>query len=125
MEQTFPRSIVIASAAISALGIFVGLSLYLSPGTFIQGVDFNDSGTRYLAHMWAARQIAIASALGFAALKKSRPMLSIVLAAYCVMNVQDALIGVQRGDTGLAGGATFFCLLSVGMVYRLNQRASV
>jgi hypothetical protein len=48
-------------------------------------------------------------------------MLQISLAAYSVMNLQDAIIGAFRGDLGLIVGATVFMLLPGYMAFRLSR----
>jgi len=103
------------------MGLFVGCSLYLSPGTFIPGIDFSAPGPAYLAHMWAARQIAIAGIIAYALFRRSPPMLQVSLIAYCVMNVQDAGIGFFRGEPSLITGASFACLLSASMIFILSR----
>ena len=120
-NTVIPKWMIAVSGLICVLGIFVGCSLYLSPGTFIKDVDFASAGTRYLANMWGARQITLASILGFAALRRSVPMLQLSLGAYALMNVQDAIIGVLRGDRGLIAGATVFMLVPAYMVFRLAR----
>lgn len=116
-----PLWILILSGLICLSGLFVGGSLYLTPGTFIPGVDFSQSGTRYVANMWAARQVTLACILGFSALRRSVPMLQLALGAYAVMNVQDAAIGAFRADWGLLAGAAIFTLLPGFMVWRLAR----
>jgi hypothetical protein len=119
--KTISTWILIVSSLMSLLGLFVGCSLYLTPGKFIPDADFTSSGARYLAHMWAARQITLGSIIGYSTFRKSIPMLQISLAAYSIMNVQDALIGVSRGDHGLIVGATIFIFIPAYMVWRLTQ----
>ena len=116
-----PKWILIVSSFICLLGIFVGCSLYLSPGTFIEGVDFSSSGTRYLASMWGARQITLGTIIGFSVFRKSVPMLQLSLGAYSLMNVQDVAIGALRGDLGLVMGATLFVLGPAYMVFRISR----
>ncbi|MGZ3698693.1 MAG: hypothetical protein ACXVCH_11400 [Bdellovibrionota bacterium] len=120
-NNSIPKWILVVSALMCLLGIFVGCSLYFSPGAFIQDVDFSSSGTRYLAYMWGARQITLGSIIGYSALKRSVPMLQISLAAYSVMNVQDFVIGALRGDHGLMIGATVFAFGPAFMVFRLAR----
>jgi hypothetical protein len=96
MEKPIPRWITIVSALIAALGVFVGCSLYLSPGTFIPGIDFSTRGPAYLSQMWAARQIAIAAIIAYSLFQRAAPMLKISLIAYSLMNFQDAGIGFFR-----------------------------
>ena len=123
-QDLIPKWITIVCSLIFLLGFFVGCSLYLSPGTFIKNVDFSSSGARYLVHMWAARQIAIAVIIGFSVFRKSIPMLQVSLAAYSLMNVQDAVIGITQKDSGLIIGAAFFCVLSAVMCFRLSRLQS-
>ena len=120
--KSIPLWVTIVAGLIALMGIFVGCSLYLTPGTFIKIVDFATPGTRYLANMWAARQIAIAGIIGYSLIRKSVPMLTVSLLAYCVMNVQDAAIGISISDNGLIIGATFVCLLSASMIYVISQK---
>jgi len=122
-QDSIPKWILIVCGLICLLGLFVGGSLYVSPGTFIPNVDFSSKGVQFLANMWAARQIAIAGIIGFSLLRKSVSMLRISLGAYVVMNVQDALIGVCGKDPGLAIGATFFGVLAGFMCFRLGRNS--
>ena len=103
------------------LALFVGGSLYVSPGTFIPNVDFSSKNVRFLANMWAARQIAIAGTIGFSVLRKSVPMLRISLAAYCLMTFQDAVIGVVGKDPGLIAGSSLFGILAAFLCFRLGR----
>jgi hypothetical protein len=120
--QSIPLWITIASALIAALALFVGGSLYVSPGSFIPDIDFSQPHTQFLVHMWASRQVAIASAIFFSLLRKSPPMLLVSLGAYCLMNLQDVWIGISLADGGLAVGAGFFATLSGNMVFVLARR---
>ncbi len=124
MNNSPPKWLLIVSGLLAALGLFVGLSLYITPGTFIEDVDFSSIGSRYLASMWAARQIAIAAIIGFSVFKKSAVMLKISLSAYCLMNIQDVGIGIWIHDSGLAIGASVFSLISASMVVVLSRSAS-
>ena len=122
MNRSIPKWIVVVSILITALGLFVGFSLYLSPGTFIENVDFSSKWTRYLTNMWAARQIAIAAIIGYSLLRRSTVMLKVSLIAYCLMNIQDVLIGLSLGDNGLIIGASLFCIVSGSMIFVLSQK---
>jgi len=121
--MSIPKWVTIVSGIISLMGLFVGASLYLSPGTFIENVDFSLIGSRYLSNMWAARQIAIAFIIGFSLLRKSADWLRLSLIAYCLMNVQDVGIGIWLGDMGLTTGASISTLLSGSMVLVLSKKA--
>lgn len=117
-----PLWIRIVSGLIALLGMFVGISLYLSPEAFMPEIDFRATGINYLAKMWAARQIAIAGIIAFSVLRGSGPMLQVSLLAYSLMNLQDIFIGLSKQDYGLAGGASFFFLLPVVMMISLVRK---
>lgn len=121
MTSFIPKWIFVVSSLICLLGLFVGGSLYFSPRTFIPDVDFSAEGVRFLSDMWAARQIAIAGTIGYCLVRKSRRMLKIALIAYCLMNLQDILIGITHRDIGIAIGASAFCLLSMVMISALTR----
>lgn len=122
MQPTIPIWIRITAGFIALLAIFVGMSLYYAPDEFIKNLDFSYLEVRFLAQMWAARQIAVALGIGFALFRQSVPMLVCALFVYCVMNLQDVAIGINRSDNGLAGGAAFFTLLSGFMIFWLVRR---
>jgi hypothetical protein len=122
MDQAIPRWIAIVSGFIAALGLFIGCSLYLKPGMFIPGIDFSSNGAGYLAQMWAARQIAIDGIIAYSLFRRSSLMLSVSLIAYCVMNIQDAGIGLARGDSSLLIGASAFTVLTGVMVFVLSRK---
>ena len=122
MNSSIPKWLTVVSGAITLLGLFVGVSLYLSPGTFIEKVDFSSIGSRYLANMWAARQIAIASIIGYSLFRQSAVMLKVSLIAYCLMNIQDIIIGVSISDRGLIIGASLGCILSASMIFVLSKK---
>ncbi|HMK39815.1 MAG TPA: hypothetical protein VK569_10765 [Bacteroidota bacterium] len=121
METPIPRWITVLSALIAAMGLFVGCSLYLTPGTFIPGIDFSSNGAGYLAQMWGARQIALAGIIAYSLLRRSSPMLRVSLLAYCIMNIQDAGIGLFKGDTGLLAGASVATILTGTIVFILAR----
>ena len=122
MERPVPLWITIVSGFIAAMGLFVGCSLYLSPGTFIPGIDFTANGAAYLSQMWGARQIAIAGIIAYSLARQSSPMLEVSLLAYCLMNIQDTVIGYSKGDPGLLIGASATTVLTGVMVYVLSRK---
>ncbi len=120
-KTSLPMWIRVVSSLISALGLFVGASIYLSPATFMPHIDFAANGADYLSQMWAARQVAIAGLMAWSCLRASPKGLQTTLAIYCVMNIQDAAIGARIGDTGLLVGASFFGALTGLMAWRLRD----
>ena len=119
-KNLIPLWILLLTGAISLLGIIVGISLYLSPGSSLPDVDFTANGVTLLTDMWAARQIAIASIMGYGVIRRRAAIMQAGLAIYCVMNIQDAAIGFLHQDMGLGIGATFFMALTGFLAFRLR-----
>ena len=84
-------------------------------------INFAANGADYLSQMWAARQVAIAGLMAWSCIRGSAKGIQTTLAIYCVMNIQDAIIGARIGDTSLVVGATFFTLLTGFMAWRLRE----
>jgi hypothetical protein len=121
MTRVIPRWISVVSALIALMGLFVGGSLYFAPGAFVKGIDFSSQRILLLPQMWAARQIAIALIIGYSTLRQSIPMLTIALAAYCMMTLQDVFIGLGQRDSGVIIGSAVGCVLSASMIFLMNR----
>ena len=80
-ENKIPMWVAIVCGIIALMGLFVGGSLYISPGTFIPNIDFSSPDFKYLTNMWAARQVAIAFIIGYSLFRRSPEMLKISLMA--------------------------------------------
>jgi hypothetical protein len=115
-NREIPLWITLLSFAMSALGLFVGYSLYFNPAPFLKDVDLQAKGAMYLVDMWAARQVALAAILALSAFLGKRWMLVACLGIYCLMNIQDTWIGFTYHMNDLLAGASFFCLLSGTLV---------
>src|SRR5262245_43531963 len=115
--------IIVISSLLALLGIAISISMYLLPAnTFIPGLDPENSAIVYINSMCAARQLSIASCIGFAALRRSAPMLTLGWICYLILNIQDALIGVNQHDSGMIGGGIVISFLSVFILYKLNAK---
>jgi hypothetical protein len=126
MEQTTPKAatwIVVVSCLLALLGISISISMYvMPPDTFIPGLDPNSSAISYLNSMCAARQLSIATCIGFAGIKRSAPMLTISWLCYLLLNIQDGLIGVAQQDSGMIIGGIVISLLAVFVIFKLNRK---
>ena len=111
----------IVSWLLGLLAAFVGLSLYVSPATFITDVDFGVPGHRNLVLMWAARQDSIAVAIVVSLLLRRPGMLWMALLTYSLMTSQDAVVGLMTRDTGLAVGSAFFCAVSGLLLWKMGK----
>lgn len=113
MEKTrIPTWVLVATALISLLGVFVGVSLYVSPASNLPDIDLAAKGSLFLVQMWAARQVAIAGVMGYGVIRKSPGIMRTGLLIYCVMNIQDAAIGFLGHNLSLGIGATVFMVLT-------------
>lgn len=123
--NTKPQTwIIVISCLLALLGITISISMYLLPAnTFIPGLDPESSAVAYINSMCASRQLSIAFCIGFAALRRSTPMLILSWICYLLLNIQDALIGVIQHDSGMIGGGIVISsLLSVFILYKLNTK---
>lgn len=120
--KSIPNWIRIVSAFFALLGLIVSATLIFSPESALQMVDLNAKGVDYLIQMWAARQFALGFIFGFAAFKKSIPMLTLAYIFFLVMNVWDVFIGISQKDSGLYIGAGFMCIVASTMLYFLNKK---
>jgi len=124
-EVLIPKWISIVSFLVALLALFVGASLYITPGTFLPGIDFSRLEIKNLTDMWAARQVAIGAIILYSVIRKSSSMLEVALIAYFLMTFQDIFIGVVHKDSGLIIGTSFFCLVSVAMLVTLFKKKAL
>jgi hypothetical protein len=121
-QKPLPKWILIVSGIFALLELFVSLALIFSPESVLEEVDLRAKGVGYLFSMWAARQFALGFILGFAALKKSIPMLTIAYIFLLVMFVGDCIIGISQKDNSLIISAIVMCIISAAMIYAINRR---
>jgi hypothetical protein len=120
-KNQIPKWMKVITFLMSGLAIFVGFSLYISPGKFIPEVDFSSPNIKFLADMWGARQIALGLVILYSGFKNNPVMLKTSLLVYFIMNIQDVGIGIFKSDPGLYIGAGFFTLLSGFLIYTLSR----
>lgn len=58
-NRAIPLWVTVVCSLIARMGLFVGGSLFVSPGTFIPNTDFANKSVRFLALMWATRSVVI------------------------------------------------------------------
>lgn len=119
--RRLPKWTRIVSWFLGLLAAFVGLSLYVTPATFIPDVDFGVPAYHSLVLMWAARQMAIAMAIVAALLLRRSGMLWIALLTYSLMTFQDAVVGLVTKDVGLAAGSAFFFAVSALLLWKTRR----
>lgn len=122
VQKSIPKWILIVSGFFALLELMVSLSLYFSPESVAESVDLNAKGVNFIIYMWATRQFALGFILGFAAFKKSIPMLTIAYIFFLVMFIGDFIIGILQKDNLLVISALIMCFISVALLFAINKR---
>lgn len=121
-QKALPKWILIVSGIFALLEIMVSISLFISPKSVLETVDFSAHGVTYLANMWSTRQFALGFIFAYATFKKSIPMLSIAYIFFFVMFVGDLFIGISQKENSLIISALVMCIVSSVMLYVLNKK---
>lgn len=121
-QKSLPKWILIVSGLFAVLEIMVSVSLCFSPQSVLETVDLNAKGVDYLIYMWAGRQFALGFIFGFAAFKKSVPMLTIAYIFFLVMFIGDFFIGISQKENSLIIAAIIMCVISSAMIVAINKR---
>lgn len=121
-QKSLPKWILIVSGLFAIMELVVSVSLYISPQSVLEMVDLNARGIDYVVSMWAVRQFALGVIFGYAAFKKSIPMLTIAYIFFLVMFVGDFFIGISQNDTSLIISALFMCSISSAMIFAINRK---
>ena len=121
-QKSLPGWILIVTWIFAFLELMISITLCVSPQSVVETVDLQAKGVDYLVYMWAARQFALAFIFGFAALKKSIPMLTIAYVFFLVMFIGDFFIGIKQGETSLIIAALIMCAVSSLMIIAINKK---
>ena len=125
-QKSLPKWILIVSGLFALLELMVSFSLCLSPESVVHDtVDLNAKGAYYLMYMWAARQFALGFIFGFAAFKKSRPMLTLAYIFFLVMMMGDLLIGISQKNNSLIIGTVVMCIISSALIFVINKKYKI
>ena len=120
-QKSLPKWILIVSGLFALMELMVSLSLCFSPQSVLETVDLNAKGVDYLIYMWAVRQFALGFIFGFAAFKKSIPMLTIAYIFFLVMFVGDFFIGISQKENSLIIAALVMCIVSSAMLFAIKR----
>lgn len=119
-SNTFPFWMMAATIFL-AVGIIVfGVSLYVDPSVFLENMEFDSDNIRFIAHRWAGSLVAIGIAMLIALVSQSISMLKITMAVFCIMNLQDTIIGFSYDDNTLMVRSFLSCVLAAFLVFILN-----
>src|SRR5688572_22055815 len=121
-QKSIPKWILIVSGLFALMEIMVSLTLFFSPQSVLETVDFNAKGVDYVTQMWAARQFALGFIFAFATFKKSVPMLTIAYIFFLTMFVGDFIIGIVQKENSLIISALVMCIISSALIFALSKR---
>lgn len=123
-QKSIPKWILLISGLFAMLEIMVSILLWISPESVVETIDLTAQGVYYIIYMWAVRQFALGFILGFSAIKRSVPMLTISYIFFFVMFAGDFLIGISQKENSLIISAVVMCIVSAVLIYLLNRRIS-
>ncbi len=121
-QRSIPKWILLISGLFAILEIMVSILLWISPESVVETVDLTAQGVYYIIYMWAVRQFALGFILGFSAIKRSVPMLTISYIFFFVMFAGDFMIGISQKENSLIISAVVMCIVSAGLIYLINRR---
>jgi len=121
-QKSLPKWILIVSGLFALMELMVSVSLFLSPQSVLETVDFNAKGIDYIINMWASRQFALGFIFAFATFKKLIPMLTISYIFFLVMFFGDFFIGISQKENSLIISALVMCIISSALLFAINKR---
>lgn len=119
-KNIFPFWMTAASVFIAVNVLVVGITLYVDPIIFFENMDFESKNMLFLSQRLAAILIALGGAILISLLLQSVSMLKLSMAAYCIVTLQDTVLGFAYDDTGLMVRSFIFCVLAAFIVFIAN-----
>ena len=119
-NNVFPFWMMAATLFLAISILVLGVSLYVQPTIFIENIIFDDDDINFMAHRWAGTLIAIGLSMLIAMALQSISMLKITMAIFCMINLQDTIIGFAYDNNNLMVRSFLFCVLAAFVVFILN-----
>ena len=119
-SNIFPFWMTAASVFIAVNILVTGLTLYFDPVIFFENMDFESDNMLFLSQRLAALLIALGISIIISIVLKSVSMLKLSMATYCIVTLQDTLLGFAYDDTGLMVRSFIFCILAAFIVFIAN-----
>lgn len=121
VQKSIPLWVLIVSGLFAVMEIMVSISIWLSPQSVLETVDFTAKGVDYLVYMWATRQFALGFIFAYSTFKKSVPMLTVSYIFFLVMFIGDFFIGISQNEMSLVISAVVMCIISSVMIWAVNK----
>lgn len=119
-SNIFPFWMIAASGFIALNVLVLALTLYFDPSIFFSRMHFDSDSMLMLSQRFAAVLLALGISIFIALFMQSVSMLKITMASYCIITLQDAVIGFAYDDTGLMIRSFIFCVLAAFIVFISN-----
>ena len=119
-SNIFPFWMTAASVFIAVNILVTGLTLYFNPVIFFENMDFESDNMLFLSQRLAALLIALGISIIISIVMQSVSMLKLSMATYCIVTLQDTVLGFAYDDTGLMVRSFIFCVLSAFIVFIAN-----
>lgn len=120
--KNLPLWLIIVSGMFAALEIMVSFSIWFTPETVVEVSTLKSNGVIFLTRMWAVRQFALGSIIGFATWKKSTPMLTLSYIFLLIMFLGDGLVGIVQKEQPLIMAAGLMCCISGAILFMLHKK---
>jgi hypothetical protein len=119
-SNIFPFWMTAASVFIAINILVTGLTLYFNPVIFFENMDFESDNMLFLSQRLAALLIALGLSIIISIVMQSVSMLKLSMATYCIVTLQDTVLGFAYDDTGLMVRSFIFCVLAAFIVFIAN-----
>lgn len=111
----------LAASVFLAVNVLVlSISLYVNPAIFFNNMNFESDSMLILSQRLAAVLLALGISIIVALVMQSVSMLKLSMATYCIVTLQDTVLGFAHDDTGLMVRSFIFCVLAAFIVFISN-----
>lgn len=119
-NNIFPFWMTAASVFISINILILSLTLFVDPAIYFEKLSFENENMFVITFRLAAVLAALGLSVLIALFLQSVSMLKIAMVVYCLITLQDTVIGFAYDDTGLMIRSFIFCVLAAFITFILN-----
>ena len=119
-NNIFPFWMTAASVFIAINILILSITLFADPAIYFEKLSFEDENMFMITLRLAAVFAALGLSVLLALFLQSVSILKITMIIYCLITLQDTVIGFSFDDTGLMIRSFIFCVLSAFIMFMLN-----
>jgi hypothetical protein len=119
-SNVFPFWMIAASGFIALNILVLAIILFFDPSIFLKQMYLDSESMQMLSQRYAAVLLALGISILIALFTQSISMLKITMATYCIITLQDTVMGFAYDDTGLMIRSFIFCVLAAFIVFIAN-----